>query len=80
MKTSRAQEKVPLEGKMHCIRRAFKNAKKDLPNQLLSPSRAVLMKQMKNRSASQALLPQTHAQVRKRSKLNKLVQALKFLL
>ena len=44
MKTSRAQEKVPLEGKMHYIRKAFKNAKEDLPNQLLSPSRAVMMK------------------------------------
>ena len=46
MKTSRTQEKVSLEGKMHCIRKTFKNAKKDLPDQLLSPSRAVMMKQM----------------------------------
>ena len=46
MKTSRAQEKVSLEGKMHCIRKVFKYAKKDLPDQLLSPSRAVMMKQM----------------------------------
>ena len=38
MKTSRAHEKMSLEGKMHCIRKAFKNAKKDLPDQLLSPS------------------------------------------
>ena len=45
MKTSGTQEKVPLEGKMHCIK-AFKNTKKDLPGQLLSPSRAVMMKQM----------------------------------
>ena len=76
MKTSETQEKVPLEGKMLCIRKAFKNAKKGLHDQLLSPSLAV----MKSRLASQALLPQIRAQVRNMSILNKLVQALKVLL
>ena len=38
MKTSGTQEKVSLEGKMHCIRKAFKKAKKDLLGQFLSPS------------------------------------------
>ena len=37
MKTSRVQEKVLLKGKMHCVRKAFKNDKKNLPDQLLSP-------------------------------------------
>ena len=46
MKTNGTQEKVSLKGKMHCIRKAFKNAKKDLPYQLLSPSRAAMMKQI----------------------------------
>ena len=76
MKTSETQEKVPLEGKMLCIRKAFKTAKKGLHDQLLSPSLAV----MKSRLASQALLPQIHAQVRNTSMLSKLVKALKVLL
>ena len=46
MKTSGMQEKLSLEGKKHYIKKAFKNVKKDLPDQLLSSSRAVMMKQM----------------------------------
>ena len=75
-KTSETQEKVPLEGKMLCIRKAFKNSKKSLHDQLLSPSLAVMTNLMKSRLASQALLPQ----VRNTGMLNKLVQALKVLL
>ena len=77
MKTSETQEKVPLEGKMLCIRKAFKNAKKGLHDQLLSPNLALIISLMKSRLASQALLPQIRAQVRNTSMLNKLVQALK---
>ena len=80
MKTSKMQEKVLLEGKMLCIRKAFKNAKKGLHDQLLSFSLAVMMSLMKSRLASQALLPQIYAQVRNTSMLNKLVQAFKVLL
>ena len=80
MKTSKTQEKMPLEGKMLCIRKAFKNAKKGLHDQLLSPSLAVMMSLMKSHLASQTLLPQICAQVWNTSMLNKLVQALKVLL
>ena len=80
MKTSETQEKMPLEGKMLCIRKAFKNAKKGLHDQLLSPSLAVMMSLMNSRLASQALLPQIRAQVRNTSMFNKLAQPLKVLL
>ena len=63
--------------KMLCIKKAFKNAKKGLNDQLLSLSLAVMMSLMKSHLASQALLPQICAQVRNSSMLNKLVQALK---
>ena len=49
---------------MLCIKKVFKNAKKGLHDQLLSPSLAVMMSLMKGHLACQALLPQIRAQVR----------------
>ena len=67
-------------GGKDALYKAFKNAKKGLHDQLLSPSLAVMMSQMKSCLASQAQLPQIRVQVWNTSVLNKLVQALKVLL